>query len=205
MRSVSAGDIILHGDITASGGAGATAGDIGGSGGIVTVLNEGGAVTVGNIQSLGGAGNGGGVQGTKGVVQFSATGGVDQHPVTTILAGQLKVLSQGVVALTNDGNDVETLAADASASASFSYVDANTFSVGTIGPQGTGAGDLLPVGGITSSTGNTDIDLRTGDGILFVDARIQAPGSGNIELRTQGIGVNTISPGKTTEQVDGAG
>ncbi|OGL02809.1 MAG: hypothetical protein A3E31_16285, partial [Candidatus Rokubacteria bacterium RIFCSPHIGHO2_12_FULL_73_22] len=143
------GAIDLEGGITATGGSGTAAGQSGGNGGVVSVFADAGAITLGDVSSLGGASGGGaGAAGLDGTVQLAGTG-ISQRGGTRLRAGGLKVFGLGGVPVTlaNATNDVATLAASLSASG-LSYADANAVTVGVVADAGTGDANLSQQSGV---------------------------------------------------------
>ncbi len=180
LHSTGAGDITLNALITASGGH-STGISGGGAGGVVTILNDNGAINVHNITTRGGAAGGGGAAGTDGAIQLSATTTIGQQASTSLQAGNLKLRTTGgtggAVTLINTGNDVGTLAANLTAGSSLSYVDANSATIGTANAAGTGAANLGSVVGITAAGNVTLTALGAGD--LMVSNDIVKTGGGN--------------------------
>ena len=94
----------------------------------------------------------------------ATTGGITDSG--TLTAGGLRLVAAGAIELDTAANDVDTLAASTSAAGDFTFVDADGFTVGTVG--GT-TGIVLNSGSVTLSLG----------GQLDVDEVITAAGAGN--------------------------
>ena len=195
LHSTGAGAITFSGGITASGGAGAADGNSGGNGGVVTVLNADGAITVDDITTLGGAGNGAGKAGFKGTVQLSATTTITQQVDTKIMAGNLKLKSTGgnVTLNNNAGNELDILAAAIGGGHSLSYIDADNLTIGTVPAAGNDAASLGEMAGIMAYGGNSgSITVKTSNGTLTVDHAVQAVDFGTILLEALGQGRDIV-------------
>src|SRR5207302_7523533 len=177
--------IALNAAIVASGGAAVEAGDTGGAGAVVTILNDSGNISVHNITADGGA-PGGGTAGVGGTIQLKTgvTGNtIGQAGATALLArggtagtndGSLKVDSKGAVTLSNTGNNVGTVAASvADNTAAFSFTDATALTIGTVNAAGTGAASLGQLDGISTKGGDVTVTAGTGSAhTLTIDQAI---------------------------------
>ncbi|MEK7436670.1 MAG: hypothetical protein AAB150_07290, partial [Pseudomonadota bacterium] len=224
--------ITLNAAIVASGGASVEAADTGGGGGVVTILNDSGTISVHNITSSGGV-SGGGTAGNGGTIQLKtgvAGNTIAQAGSTSLIAlagtgagtagtdGNLKVISQGAVTLTNTGNDVGTLAASvADNAAAFSYTDASALKIGTVSADGTAPANLGSLSGIATKGGAVTVVAGTTTGsTLTLDQAINTTPSsavnggavvleagGAITLQTSGTITTTGGTGGATGGVGG--
>jgi len=187
LHSTGAGDIVLGAAITASGGKSTGDGNKGGAGGVVTVLNESGLITVHNITSSGGDSDSGPL-GSKGTVQLSATTTITQQADTKIEAGKLKLESTGgnVTLNNNAGNELDILAASIGGGNNFVYTDADNLVIGEVLAEGTGMAGIMAYGG------DGNITVKTVNGTLTVDDPVQALGAGVILLEAQGQGRDIV-------------
>ena len=204
IHSTGNGAVRLEGNITASGAAGAFDGDNGGNGGLVTVLNADGSITVGDITTRGGtSGGGGGVGGADGTVQLSATTTISQHTQKAINAGNLKLISTGGdVTLANSDNNVATLAAALSGASSLTYGNAAALTIGTVPQAGTGQANLEEKVGVVTAGADASISVAAQSKNLTV-SNVVTTNAGNVTLsaKTGALAVNAAiasSGGKVT-------
>ncbi|HEX2824854.1 MAG TPA: filamentous hemagglutinin N-terminal domain-containing protein [Burkholderiales bacterium] len=168
VRSTGAGDITLVAAINAKGGDAPVAGSAGG-GGIVTVLNDSGAISVGSVDASAGGGFGGGA---AGAIQLKSTGGaISQTSGSALAGGTLKVLGDSAVTLDESGNTVGIVAGSGSSFA-FTNADSGGLTVGNLGATTSLGVTIAVANGISTTAG--DVTLRASAGALTV-------GSGNVD------------------------
>jgi len=179
IKNAGVGNILLLGNIDFSGGNSSGAGIAGASGGVATVVNDSGSISVGNIIGLGGLSTGGGVSGTSGLFQVSCAGGAGQSVGSSILTGKLKVMaSGGNILLDNQANDSDSVAFNMNGGGSVVYVDCDDVVVDVIGVAGSMGESLPSVAGVVLSGGSDDVDVRSLNGNLSVSGDVVVGGIG---------------------------
>jgi fibronectin-binding autotransporter adhesin len=121
-----------------------------------------------------------------GTVRLSASSGDITQTAGGVTASGLGVRATGDISLPSATNDVDTLAANAGGS--FSYQDADGFTIGTI----TALGCFAETTGIVAGTGNIEICLTTGN--LSITEALTASG-GTVRLSTGGGNITQSGAG----------
>ena len=166
------GAISLQGPITASGGSGLAFGQPGGNAGTVSILATDGALTLGDVTSLGGASGGGpGAAGLAGTIQLFGRG-ITQQDGTRLRAGGLKLLTLGgaAVVLTNAQNDVDLIAGSLGGGVAFSFADTNSVTVGVVADAGTDDASLGAQTGITQNGAAQAISIVATTNLTIAEA-----------------------------------